>query len=107
MVSIFSALGLYNSTTLLPKDHIVPAIKAHGYSSTWVVPFGARMYVEKLECGASRNDKRDEYVRVLVNDRVMSLETCGGDEYGLCRLEDFVESLSFAAAGGHWDRCGG
>jgi hypothetical protein len=107
MVSIFSALGLYNSTALLPKDHIVPAIKAHGYSSTWVVPFGARMYVEKLECGASRNDKRDEYVRVLVNDRVMSLETCGGDEYGLCRLEDFVESLSFAAAGGHWDRCGG
>ncbi|KAJ4193435.1 hypothetical protein NW755_003425 [Fusarium falciforme] len=107
MVSIFSALGLYNSTALLPKDHIVPAIKAHGYSSTWVVPFGARMYVEKLECGAIRNDKRDEYVRVLVNDRVMSLETCGGDEYGLCRLEDFVESLSFAAAGGHWDRCGG
>ncbi|KAF4466185.1 3-phytase a [Fusarium albosuccineum] len=105
MVSIFSALGLYNSTGMLPKDHIVPAVRAHGYSSAWVVPFAARMYVEKLECGATKEEEGDEYVRVLVNDRVMPLETCGGDEYGRCRLEDFVESLSFARAGGHWDRC--
>ncbi|KAM5370565.1 hypothetical protein ACJZ2D_008498 [Fusarium nematophilum] len=105
MVSIFSALGLYNETGMLPTDHIVPALNAHGYSSAWVVPFGARMYVEKLECDASGGEKGDEYVRVLVNDRVMPLETCRGDEFGRCRLDDFVESLSFARAGGHWDRC--
>jgi hypothetical protein len=63
------------------------------------------MYVEKLECGATREQKGEEYVRVLINDRVMELDTCGGDEYGRCKLEDFVESLSFARRGGNWDRC--
>jgi hypothetical protein len=105
MVSIFSAMGLYNYTGKLPKHHIVPALQAHGYSSAWVVPFAARMYVEKLECGATQEQKGKEYVRVLVNDRVMELDTCGGDEYGRCTLEDFVESLSFARGGGHWDQC--
>ncbi|KAL9572725.1 hypothetical protein ACKAV7_003124 [Fusarium commune] len=61
MVSIFSAMGLYNSTSKLPKHHIVPAIRAHGYSSAWVVPFAARMYVEKLECGATNEEKGEEY----------------------------------------------
>ncbi|KAF4963403.1 hypothetical protein FSARC_8575 [Fusarium sarcochroum] len=61
MVSIFSALGLYNSTGKLPNHHIVPAVRAHGYSSAWVVPFAARMYVEKLECGATKEQKGDEY----------------------------------------------
>ncbi|KAF4447126.1 hypothetical protein F53441_9271 [Fusarium austroafricanum] len=103
MVAIFSAMGLYNSTSKLPKHHIVPAIRAHGYSSAWVVPFAARMYVEKLECGTGKEQKREEYVRVLINDKVMEMEACGGDEYGRCTLEDFVESLSFARQGGHWD----
>lgn len=101
MVAIFSALGLYNETGLLPTTRIVPASEAHGYSSAWVVPFAARMYVEKLECGADK----EEYVRVLINDRVMGLETCKGDEYGRCKLKDFVQSLSFARAGGHWGKC--
>ncbi|KAJ4258705.1 hypothetical protein NW762_007789 [Fusarium torreyae] len=105
MVSIFSALGLYNSTGKLPNHHIVPAVRAHGYSSAWVVPFAARMYVEKLECGATKEQKGEEYVRILVNDRVMELETCGGDGFGLCTLKDFVESLSFAREGGRWDQC--
>ncbi|KAJ4130043.1 hypothetical protein NW768_007015 [Fusarium equiseti] len=105
MVSIFSAMGLYNYTRKLPKHHIVPAVRAHGYSSAWVVPFAARMYVEKLECGGTKEQKGEEYVRVLINDRVMELDTCGGDEDGLCTLEDFVESLSFARGGGNWDRC--
>ncbi|KAF5621278.1 3-phytase A [Fusarium sp. NRRL 52700] len=64
MVSIFSAMGLYNSTSKLPKHHIVPAIRAHGYSSAWVVPFAARMYVEKLECGATNEEKGEEYLKV-------------------------------------------
>jgi hypothetical protein len=63
------------------------------------------MYVEKLECGGNKERKGEEYVRVLINDRVMELDTCGGDEDGLCTLEDFVESLSFARRGGNWDRC--
>ncbi|KAA8574202.1 hypothetical protein EYC84_005711 [Monilinia fructicola] len=53
------------------------------------------MYVEKMNCAG----ESEELVRVIVNDRVLPLETCGGDELGRCGLSKFVESLSFASAG--------
>lgn len=65
------------------------------------MPFAARAYIEKMICGLSGKD----YVRVLVNDRVLPLETCGGDALGRCSVKTFVDSLSFARAGGHWDQC--
>jgi hypothetical protein len=105
MVSIFSAMGLYNETKTLPTDKIVEASDAHGFSSAWVVPFAARMYVEKMECSSGSSKKTQEYVRVLINDRVMSLSACGGDKYGRCKLDKFVDSLSFARNGGLWSEC--
>ncbi|KAH7133498.1 histidine phosphatase superfamily [Dactylonectria macrodidyma] len=99
MVSIFSAMGLYNETRKLPTNRILPAPEASGYSSAWVVPFGARMYVEKLSCAGTTG----EYVRVLVNDRVIPLKMCGADIHGRCKLDDFVNSLAFARNGGFWD----
>ncbi|KAI5466591.1 histidine phosphatase superfamily [Mariannaea sp. PMI_226] len=103
MTSIFSAMGLYNETQSLSTNKIVEAPEAHGFSSAWVVPFAARMYVEKMDCG--EGGTTEQYVRVLINDRVMPLKTCGGDEYGRCKLEDFIESLSFARSGGLWSQC--
>lgn len=72
-----------------------------GYSASWTVPFAARAYFEKMSCvGAG-----EELVRVVVNDRVVPLEICGGDELGRCGLSSFVESLSFAREGGDWGEC--
>ena len=51
------------------------------------------------------NGSSGEFVRIIVNDRVRPLDTCGGDELGRCTLKMFIESLSFARGGGHWDRC--
>lgn len=76
-------------------------MNTNGYSSSWTVPFSARMYVEKMKC----TGQSEELVRVIVNDRVVPLETCGGDEFGRCGLSKFVESLSFARNGGDWDSC--
>ena len=101
MVSAFSALGLYNATKPLSTKHFRTAEKMAGFSSSWVVPFASRLYVEKMTCGSSD----EELVRVLVNDRVIPMETCGADELGRCRLDAFVESLSFASNGGRWDQC--
>ena len=101
MVTIFAAMGLYKDTKALPKDKVVEAFDAGGFSSAWVVPFAARMYVEKLQCKKGK----EEYVRVLINDRVMPLKQCGGDKYGRCELGKFVDSLSFARKGGRWDEC--
>jgi len=101
MTAIFSALGLYNSTASLANTTVESVQETNGYSASWTVPFAARAYFEKMTCAGSS----EEYVRVLVNDRVLPLETCGGDPLGRCTLSSFVNSLSFAQEGGHWDQC--
>ncbi|KAK7750813.1 hypothetical protein SLS62_007212 [Diatrype stigma] len=104
MSSIYAALGLYNQTEPdgLPADSRRGPGKTGGFSASWSVPFAARMYVEKMQCGGG---EEEEFVRVLVNDRVIPLQNCGADELGRCRLGKFVESLSFARGGGNWDMC--
>ncbi|KAI1377772.1 phosphoglycerate mutase-like protein [Hypoxylon crocopeplum] len=101
MMDIFAALGLYNLTDPLPGDRRISAQEAKGYSASWVVPFAARLYVEKMTCGGDK----EEFVRILVNDRVIPLQSCGADALGRCTLSRFVESQSFAKNGGHWDKC--
>ena len=101
MEAIFAALGLYNATETLPLTSIQDAEDSHGFSAAWTVPFAARMYVEKMRCG----NAYEEYVRILVNNRVMPLRTCGGDALGRCKLDDLTQSLSFATGGGLWSRC--
>lgn len=103
MSAIFAALGLYNTTTPLSNTTIQGTDETNGFSSAWTVPFAARMYVEKLACGG----EKEEFVRVIINDRVMSLPFCKDDEDRKCRLDDFVESQSFARGGGLWERCFG
>lgn len=100
MVAALSALGLFNGTEL-PTNKVVEAAQANGYSSAWTVPFAARIYVEKLEC----DDEDDEFVRVIVNDRVAPLPQCDSDELGRCTVDDFVDSLSFARGNGLWNMC--
>ncbi|KAK9775676.1 putative 3-phytase [Seiridium cardinale] len=101
MTAIYSALGLYNATAPLSNVTLETTAETNGYSASWTVPFAARMYVEKMTCSGAD----EELVRVLVNDRVIPLETCGADELGRCTLNAFVASLSFAESGGFWDQC--
>lgn len=102
MTSVYGALGLYEMSPGLPVDHKVPPTKAEGYSAAWTVPFGARMYVEKMVCDGNQDY---ELVRILVNDRVVPIPGCDVDKYGRCKLPDFLAGLSFAKGGGHWDQC--
>jgi hypothetical protein len=97
---ILAALGLYNNTKPLSNTTIETAEET-GYSAAWTVPFAARMYVEKLSCKHADED----FVRVIVNDRVHDLAFCDGDKYGMCTLSRFVESQGFARGGGLWERC--
>jgi hypothetical protein len=101
LTGIFSAMGLYNETRPLLNTTIESVQDTNGYSASWTVPFAARAYFEKMDCvGAS-----EEFVRVIVNDRVLPLKTCGGDDLGRCKLSAFVDSLSFARDGGDWEKC--
>lgn len=101
MLSIFFALGLYNNTHTLPRETVTSATESGGYSASWVVPFGARAYVEMMQCQA----EKEPLVRVLVNDRVVPLHGCEVDAMGRCRRDDFVRGLSFAREGGNWGSC--
>ena len=101
MTAIFSAMGLYNSTPPLSNTSIESSAQTKGYSASWTVPFAARAYFEKMTCPG----EDEELVRILVNDRVLPLTTCGGDALGRCRLGKFIGSLGFAMQGGNWDRC--
>ena len=101
MVSVFAALGLYNLTDGLPSGKRVAPGKAEGFSASWTVPFGGRMFVEGMKCGA----REEEMVRLLVNGRVVPLQVCEADEMGRCALGEFVEGLQFARDGGRWGEC--
>lgn len=103
MTSIYGAMGLYNSTDPLSVTHRTAPREAGGYSAAWTVPFAGRMYVEKMQC--SSEEGGEEFVRVLMNDRVVALPNCEADALGRCKLGDFVEGLSFARDGGQWDQC--
>ena len=101
MMNMYGALGLYNSTRPLSNTTMQSVEQTNGYSASWVLPFAGRAVFEKMEC----DGEEEELVRVLVNDRVLPLETCGADHLGRCRLSKFVDSLSFAAGGGKWHEC--
>ncbi|KAI7914989.1 phytase [Pyricularia oryzae] len=103
MLGIYAALGIYNATApdSVPKKERRSAQELSGFSSSWAVPFAARMFVEKMTCAG----QNEELVRILVNDRVTPLQNCDADSMGRCTLSKFVESLSFARSGGRWDQC--
>ncbi|PGH10291.1 3-phytase [Blastomyces parvus] len=104
MVSIFTALGLFNGTAPLSNTTVRSPAESNGFSAAWMVPFGARAYIEKMECD-STPVAREPLVRVLLNDRVVPLHGCKVDALGRCGLQDFVEGLSYARGGGDWGKC--
>lgn len=100
MMTVFSALRLFEGTEDLPTTERRSPEQLGGYSASRAVPFGARMYVEKLQCGGE-----EELVRIILNGRVVPLRGCDADKLGRCTLDKFVKSMSFATGGGEWDRC--
>jgi hypothetical protein len=98
MIAIFSALGLFNiSKPLDPtKIDLESGQGGLGWKASKMVPFAGRMVVEKMEC------EGEEKVRILVNDKVMPLDACGGVD-GLCSLKAFVKSQAYARHDGQGD----
>lgn len=100
--SIVSAMGLFNSSVpLLTPKTFMRTNDTKGFSASQVTPFAGRAYVEKMMCEGDA----EEMVRVVINDRVVPLETCGDDALGRCTLSAFVDSLTFAKSGGKWNSC--
>jgi hypothetical protein len=101
MVAIYAALGLFDVPAL---NTTVPDSKS-GYVTSAIVPFSGRLVTERLSCSNGRSGDT-EHVRMFVNDVKMPLKFCGlGD--GLCGLQAFVQSQSYARSNGagDWEKC--
>ncbi|PCH40718.1 phytase [Wolfiporia cocos MD-104 SS10] len=100
MIAVYSAMGLFPQATPLNDTEANP-------DRTWLaselVPFAARMVVERMDCSGSD----EPYVRLMVNQAVQPLAFCDADENGLCSLSAFVESQAYARNGGdgQWAEC--
>lgn len=99
MVSVFAAMGLFPAAPLNPTG---PGEQGQAWNVSTMVPFAGRMVVERLAC-----QDEERYVRVLVNQAVQPLAFCGGKEGGMCSLDAFVQSQSYARSGGNgtWAKC--
>lgn len=102
MASIFSALGLFNSTSQLSNTTFETVAQTNEFAAAYTVPFAARAYFEKQVCKANGSE---ELVRVVLNDRVVPLLNCGADAHGRCTLTNWVNSLTFVAENGYWSQC--
>ncbi|RVD80114.1 uncharacterized protein DFL_008021 [Arthrobotrys flagrans] len=100
MTSIFSAMNLFQGIQNLSTIEMEQDSK---FNAAELVPFASRMYVEKLQC---KDNKKEEFVRVIINDRIMELKACKRDEKGRCTVSAFVDSLRWARDGGNWAECG-
>ncbi|KZP09945.1 phytase [Athelia psychrophila] len=104
MVMIYAALGLFAQQR--PLDPHAPEPRRTWFLSR-MAPFGGRMVTEKIDCRTPTRGnagmQATEYVRILVDDKVQPLEFCGAGADGMCGLDAFVESQSYARADGDGD----
>lgn len=79
------ALGIVTHATELPTDYIP---NQNPYVHSQVVPQGARIYTEKYKCGNS------SYVRIIVNDAVVPIETCSSGPGFSCEFSAYEEYIN-------------
>ncbi|KAI0682711.1 phytase [Cytidiella melzeri] len=109
IAAIVSAIGLFRQPRPLDPTNPGPDSSRTWKAST-IVPFSGRVVVERLVCTVTartgpgvlglRKKSVEGKVRVLVQDEVQHLEFCEADEDGVCTLDAFVESQSFAREDG-------
>ncbi|KAJ3157314.1 hypothetical protein HDU89_002727 [Geranomyces variabilis] len=117
--SAIAVLGL-----LRDKEGVITG-SARNEDRKWKIPsiaeMGGRLWVERVVCKSqptARNKCSPEaklngtFVRLVLNHAVLPLDiapcttnAARAKDAGLCMLNDFVESQSFARAGGSWVNC--
>lgn len=91
IISVLNALGLEFLENDLPVNHIP---FAHNFEVSRLTPFGARLYVEVLDCG-----EQTLSVRLKLNNRILplrGLKNCPANSEGLCSFQNFTDSLKAA-----------
>ncbi|KAJ5560313.1 multiple inositol polyphosphate phosphatase [Penicillium frequentans] len=89
IVPILTALGVLSEIgeSPLPPSYLV-ADRLWRTSS--VLPMGGRVIVERLTC----SDKKDKFIRININDRVVPLPLCRSGPGSSCSLDDFIRYVN-------------
>ncbi|KZT12295.1 phosphoglycerate mutase-like protein [Laetiporus sulphureus 93-53] len=113
MVAVYAAMGLFDARDArapdprrMPSDGDDGADGRRVWRASRMVPFSARMVVERLECASDQEGGREAgtCVRVLVNDALQPLGFCGAEEgERICTLDAFVKSQEYARGEGQQD----
>jgi hypothetical protein len=107
MAAVFAAMSLFKDAN--PLDPLSPD-PAREWVASRLVPFSARLVTERLECSAGAafdGADPDEYVRMFLNEDPVALDCAEGRENGICTLDAFVKSQTYARSGGagDWEKC--
>ncbi|KDN47029.1 hypothetical protein RSAG8_03806, partial [Rhizoctonia solani AG-8 WAC10335] len=111
IMKIISAMGIHNHMEIQADSTPSPSMVV-----SQIVPFAGCTVVEKISCSAENSALTSgssesqlapgDYVRVLINDAVVPLPLCRSSGYGVCTLNDFVNtSQAFARSGGSFSLC--
>jgi hypothetical protein len=106
IMKILAAMGVLRDPMDPPPSGPIPPTQQTVVSKA--VPFASCTVVEKIACSINTREIRaGNYVRVVVNDAILPLPSCGslGHTSGLCSLGAFVQSQAFSRAGGSFSSC--
>ncbi|KAJ7512553.1 phytase [Mycena galericulata] len=109
LIAVYNTIGLYPTPKLSTKHPKAD----RSWRSSEMMSFSTRMVVEKLVCESPVRGRAalDTYVRIVVNEVLQPLPFCGapetGPRKGLCQLDAFLKSQSYARHDGEgdWEKC--
>ena len=106
ITAIISAIGLFKQPGVEPLNPTKPNPQRI-WRAAVIVPFGSRIVIERMDCtsGIGPHATSTPSVRILVNQEIQPLEFCHADSNGICTLDAFVASQSFARSGGNFEAC--
>lgn len=92
MLNYMAVLGIMDNNKNLTVNSV--PFQDHIFHKGWLVPTGARLYTEKFQCSKKTNDSSvttAEYVRHVLNDVVIPIESCHSGPGFSCELHEFLK----------------
>ncbi|SCU95651.1 LADA_0G16710g1_1 [Lachancea dasiensis] len=91
ILNYLTTVGLFDDGHKLNATYV--PFRNHVFHKSWIIPQGARVYTQKFQCD------NESYVRYVVNDAVIPLESCSEGPGFSCKAENFYKYAGERLAG--------
>lgn len=99
IVNYIAAVGLFDDGKKLNASYV--PFRDHAYHKSWIVPQGSRIYTQQFTCS------NQTYVRYVVNDVVIPIESCSSGPGFSCPQKDFFKYVESRIGGiDYAQKCG-